>query len=54
MSHDRNPLNWVSICALDDIVPNTGVCALVEGKQVAVFNVAQGEGSVYAIDNYDP
>ena len=54
MSHDRNPLNWVSICALDDIVPNTGVCALVEGKQVAVFNVAQGEGGVYAIDNYDP
>jgi nitrite reductase (NADH) small subunit len=54
MSHDRNPLNWVSICALDDIVPNTGVCALVEGKQVAVFNVAQGGGSVYAIDNYDP
>ena len=29
MSHDRNPLNWVPICALDDIVPNTGVCALV-------------------------
>jgi nitrite reductase (NADH) small subunit len=54
MNHDRNPLNWVQICALDDIVPNTGVCALVEGKQVAVFNVAQGEGGVYAIDNYDP
>jgi nitrite reductase (NADH) small subunit len=51
MNHDRNPLNWVQICALDDIVPNTGVCALVEGKQVAVFNVAQGEGGVYAIDN---
>jgi nitrite reductase (NADH) small subunit len=49
MSHDRNPLNWVPICALDDIVPNTGVCALVEGKQVAVFNVAQGEGGVYAV-----
>jgi nitrite reductase (NADH) small subunit len=54
MSHDLNPLNWVPVCALDDIVPNTGVCALVEGKQVAVFNVAQGEGGVYAIDNYDP
>ncbi|MEK6293812.1 MAG: nitrite reductase (NAD(P)H) small subunit, partial [Paraburkholderia tropica] len=27
---------WVSICQLDDIVPNTGVCALVNGEQVAV------------------
>jgi nitrite reductase (NADH) small subunit len=54
MNHDRNPLNWVPVCALDDIVPNTGVCALVDGKQVAVFNIAQGQGGVYAIDNYDP
>ena len=54
MNRDQNSFNWVSICALDDIVPNTGVCALVEGKQVAVFNVAQDEGGVYAIDNYDP
>ncbi|WP_144157474.1 nitrite reductase small subunit NirD [Paraburkholderia sp. BCC1885] len=54
MSHDQTMLNWVPVCALDDIVPNTGVCALVDGKQVAVFNVAQGEGHVYAIDNYDP
>jgi nitrite reductase (NADH) small subunit len=54
MNHDRDPLDWVRICALDDIVPNTGVCALVAGKQVAVFNVAQGDGELYAIDNYDP
>jgi nitrite reductase (NADH) small subunit len=44
---------WTTICPLDRILPNTGVCALVNAKQIAVFRV--GEGSdVYAIDNYDP
>ncbi|MGL6155442.1 MAG: nitrite reductase small subunit NirD, partial [Ralstonia mannitolilytica] len=22
---------WIPVCPLDDIVPNTGVCALVDG-----------------------
>ena len=54
MNNDLNTPDWVPVCALDDIVPNTGVCALVAGRQVAVFNVARGESGVYAIDNYDP
>lgn len=54
MNNDRIPHPWVPVCALDDIVPNTGVCALVNGRQVAVFNVAAGAPTVYAIDNYDP
>lgn len=33
-------------------MPNTGVCALVGGRQVAVFRL--DDGSVYAIDNFDP
>lgn len=45
---------WVPVCSLAEIVPNTGVCALVEGKQVAVFKVGHSEDGVYAIDNYDP
>ena len=43
---------WVAVCLLDDIVPNTGVCALVGEHQVAVFRL--DDDSVYAIDNYDP
>lgn len=43
---------WVAVCQLDDIVPNTGVCALVGGRQVAVFRLDNNR--VYAIDNYDP
>ena len=45
--------DWTNICSLEDLVPDTGVCALVEGKQVAVFRFGDGE-TVYAISNYDP
>jgi len=45
--------NWTSVCALTDLVPDTGVCALVDGKQVALFRFGSGE-TVYAISNYDP
>jgi nitrite reductase (NADH) small subunit len=43
---------WVAVCKLSDIVPDTGVCALVQGRQVAVFRLS--DDSVYAIDNHDP
>ncbi|WP_197340297.1 nitrite reductase small subunit NirD [Ralstonia solanacearum] len=47
--------HWTAVCALDDIVPNTGVCALVGGEQVAVFHVGgHAPHRVYAIGNYDP
>lgn len=49
----RSRMNeWIKVCRLDDIVPNTGVCALVGGEQVAVFRV--DDGSLYAIGNHDP
>ncbi|MBW4444542.1 MAG: nitrite reductase small subunit NirD [Plectolyngbya sp. WJT66-NPBG17] len=44
--------NWLTVCDLEDILPNTGVCALVEGQQVAIFRA--GQDALYAIDNYDP
>jgi nitrite reductase (NADH) small subunit len=43
---------WVAVCRLEDIVPNTGVCALVGGRQVAVFRL--DDDSVYALSNHDP
>ncbi|MBJ9590850.1 nitrite reductase small subunit NirD [Burkholderia seminalis] len=52
--NDRLSPSWTRVCALDDIVPNTGVCALVNGAQVAVFHVAHADGGVFAIDNVDP
>ncbi len=46
--------NWVAICPLTDIVPDTGVCALLNGRHVAVFRVGDTAPRVYAIDNIDP
>ncbi|HTE15146.1 MAG TPA: nitrite reductase small subunit NirD [Burkholderiales bacterium] len=43
---------WTAVCKLDDIVPDTGVCVLVDGRQVAVFRL--NDDSVYALDNLDP
>jgi nitrite reductase (NADH) small subunit len=43
---------WTPICAIDDIWPNTGVCALVGGRQVAVFRLA--DDRLFAIANHDP
>ncbi|CAM2151878.1 nitrite reductase subunit NirD [Pararobbsia alpina] len=45
---------WTPVCALDDIVPNTGVCALVDDVHVAIFRIEQGDAGVFAIENYDP
>lgn len=42
---------WQQVCELDDLVDGAGVCALVGGRQVALFLV---EGRVYALDNFDP
>jgi nitrite reductase (NADH) small subunit len=42
----------VAVCRLEDIVPNSGVCALVGERQVAVFRL--GDDSLYAIGNHDP
>ena len=50
MRHDVS--EWVAVCRLNEIVPNTGVCALVGGRQVAVFRL--DDDRVYAIDNHDP
>lgn len=44
-------LTWQRVCALADILPGMGVCALVGGRQIAVFHVA---GQVYAVGNRDP
>jgi nitrite reductase (NADH) small subunit len=41
----------MKICRLEDIVPDTGVAALVGGAQVAIFRIDQ---KIYAIGNRDP
>lgn len=45
--------NWLDICSVDDLQPNSGVCALVNGEQIAIFYMPE-EAVVYAIGNFDP
>ena len=44
---------WIDVCPVDIIVPDTGVCALVDGEQVAIFRLA-ATGELFAISNHDP
>lgn len=44
---------WTTICQLNDIAPNTGVCAKVGPHQVAIFRQAHSD-QLFAVDNYDP
>jgi assimilatory nitrate reductase catalytic subunit len=42
---------WVDVCEFDELWPNIGAGALVNGRQIALFRVGD---SLYALDNYDP
>jgi nitrite reductase (NADH) small subunit len=44
---------WISVCEIDDLLPDTGVCALVNKQQVAIFR-SRKLNEVFAVSNYDP
>ncbi len=44
---------WINVCRMDDLQPDSGVCALVQGQQIAIFHMVK-DNAVYAIHNYDP
>ncbi len=50
---DDNVTTWVDVCALGDLQPNRGACALIGSVQVAVFRVPPND-DVYAVSNLDP
>jgi nitrite reductase (NADH) small subunit len=55
MHRDIEPTKeWQAVCPLERIVPDTGVCALLNGRQVAVFRVGDASPRLFAIDNFDP
>ena len=45
--------NWITICKSEDLIAGTGVCALHEGEQVAIFKPLNTD-AIYAVSNYDP
>lgn len=46
-------MNWLNVCKVTDLQPNSGVCALVSEKQIALFYFPK-QNAVYAISNFDP
>ncbi|MDQ7090495.1 MAG: nitrite reductase small subunit NirD [Methylococcales bacterium] len=44
---------WIDVGSVDDLQADSGVCALVENTQVAIFYMPK-ENGLYAINNYDP
>lgn len=46
--------SWEMVCAETDLIPNSGICALVQGQQVAIFYLPDETPSVYALSNWDP
>ena len=46
--------NWQPICMREDLIPGSGVCALVGGEQIALFYLPAEEQQVYAMANRDP
>ncbi len=48
-------MSWTTLCNVNDILPNSGRAALIDGEQVAVFRVVNGDTEkFYAVSNYDP
>ncbi|WP_416411380.1 nitrite reductase small subunit NirD [Pantoea sp. App145] len=44
---------WYPLCELNQILPATGVCAMVAGKQIAIFR-PQDDEQLFALSNIDP
>lgn len=42
---------YQKVCAVSDCVKNSGVAALINGEQIAIFYIG---GQTYAMSNYDP
>ncbi|MDQ3763171.1 MAG: nitrite reductase small subunit NirD [Actinomycetota bacterium] len=44
--------HWTAVCRYDDLIPERGVAALVDGAVVAVFRTY--DGALHALSNLDP
>lgn len=44
---------WFPVCKFKDLASQEGICALVDGQQVAIFYLPE-EQQLFAIGNWDP
>jgi nitrite reductase (NADH) small subunit len=45
---------WAQVCTTLDLVEDSGVCALLNHGQVAIFYVPDSQPGIYALGNRDP
>jgi nitrite reductase (NADH) small subunit len=43
---------WRDVCAVDDVLPGSGVAALIDGDQIAIIRTR--DGRLAALSNFDP
>ena len=48
----RLEARWTAVCRYDDLIPERGIAALVDGIAVAVFRTH--DGALHALSNVDP
>mgnify|MGYP000529805781 FL=1 len=47
--------NWITVCSDTDLVTNSGVCALLNKQQIALFKIKSANNEqLYAVSNWDP
>ncbi len=47
--------NWITVCSDTDLVTNSGVCALLNKQQIALFKIkSPNNEQLYAVSNWDP
>lgn len=44
----------ISLCTLADLIPNSGICAELDGQQIALFYLPNESPQLYALGNWDP
>ena len=45
---------WQPVSSRDALVSQSGVAALVEGRQIALFHLPGEKPEIFALDNWDP
>ena len=53
MARDVIAEHWEDVCELQDVIPGTGVAALIDEEQVAIVRSPDGT-RIFGISNFDP
>ncbi|GAB2767866.1 nitrite reductase small subunit NirD [Rhabdobacter roseus] len=53
ITNDKDKITWHLACRAEDVPEDGGACALIEGRQIAIFNFTR-RNEWYATDNQCP